>query len=87
VAVLVSSLTTTINSLNLPPLAKSRLLGYVQQIPTAVAGLTPQQKLAGVTRAQALITYVKSLPPSVLPAAQSAQIVSLANQIIAVLKA
>ena len=38
--VLVASLTSTINSLNISPLVKTRLLAYVAQLPTTLNGLT-----------------------------------------------
>ncbi len=86
VAELVNSLTSLVGGLQVPPFVKSALLGHIQQIPNAVAGLSPGAKLAGIASAQRLIALVQSLPASVIPSAKAAQIITLANQVIAVLR-
>lgn len=84
--VLVASLDNAINSLSLPPLVKARLLAYVQNIPTAVAGLTAEQKSAAIQRLQYFVTAVRALTPSVIPSDRAAQLIQIANQIIDALR-
>jgi hypothetical protein len=86
IAVLIDQLTHCITSLNLPATVKARLLSYVQQIPTVVAGLTPQQKLVGISAAQGVITVVRALPRGSIPPAERNCIIEVATQIIAILK-
>lgn len=85
---LINSLTTTINNAPGVSLAvKQYLLGYVQQIPTAVASLSPAQKANAIANMNSFISDVNTLVASgALPAATGAQLVSLAGLVIAALQ-
>lgn len=82
--VLVNSLSGIINSLNIAPLLKTRLLAYVQQLPMTVSGLTADQKALAIRKVQAFIAAVQAID-QYLPQATAAELIQIANQIIAAL--
>jgi hypothetical protein len=86
VAILQSSLTNVINSLNVPPQLKAQLLRFVQQIPTAISSLTPAQKATAIANLQFFITVVNRLESfNRITAQQASQLINLANEAIAAL--
>ena len=64
---------------------KTALIGYVNQIGTKISLLTRTQKLQAVQGVQTLIIYVQLATRRFIPSDQSAEIVSVANQLIAAL--
>lgn len=85
VQALVDALTARINALTISPILKAKLIGYVNQIPTQLEGLTPDQRFQAIRSLQALIGFVQLLTPRFIPAPSASEIISLANQLIAAL--
>jgi hypothetical protein len=86
-AVLIADLTHCIDATRLPPPIKLRLLAYVQELPTTLEGLTPEQKLGGIAVTQSFISFVESLPPGAIPVVERTCLIEVARQIIALLQA
>ena len=82
---LVEALANRINALTLSPIVKARLIGYVNQIPTRLEALTPDQRLHAIRSVQSLIGFVQLLTPRLIPAPSANEIIALANQLIAAL--
>jgi hypothetical protein len=86
IQVLTQSLTTIINGLNLNAQLSAALLGFVQQIPTAISSLTTAQRAAAVANLNTFTATIQSLiAANIIPAAQGSQLVTIANQVIAAL--
>ena len=84
---LITALTSEINQLHVSPILKARLVGYVNQLPTTLEGLTPEEKQQAIQRTQAFIALVQSLSPRPIPTDDATEIVRIANLLIAVLSA